>query len=280
MGAAKSPVGYGSGTLMSKNETEGRTAGVEFSLSGKVVLVTGASRGIGRAIAMACARAGADVALTYHGDRAGADSAATEIRALGRRPEVLQADTAVDADVAALARGARAAFGRVDVWINNAGFDILTGAGAELTWTEKLDQLLSVDLRGTVLASWAAVELMRAQEGGGAILNMSWDHVLAGMKGDNGQVFCAAKGGVYSFSRALAQSAAPHIRVNVLGPGWVETEYGKGLDKTVKERITESIPLARWAAPEEIAFAAVFLASDAANYITGQMLVINGGAVI
>ncbi len=253
---------------------------MEFSLSGKVVLVTGASRGIGRAIAMACARAGADVALTYHGDRAGADSAATEIRALGRRPEVLQADTAVDADVAALARGARAAFGRVDVWINNAGFDILTGAGAELTWTEKLDQLLSVDLRGTVLASWAAVELMRAQEGGGAILNMSWDHVLAGMKGDNGQVFCAAKGGVYSFSRALAQSAAPHIRVNVLGPGWVETEYGKGLDKTVKERITESIPLARWAAPEEIAFAAVFLASDAANYITGQMLVINGGAVI
>ena len=255
-------------------------SGVEFSLQGKVVLVTGASSGIGRAIAVACARAGAEVALTYREDRAGADSAAAEIRALGRRPEVIRTNIAIPADVTALAEAARKAFGRVDVWINNAVFDILTGPAAKLSWLEKLDRLLNVDLRGTVLASWAAVDLMRAQEGGGAILNMSWDHVLAGMKGDNGQVFCAAKGGVYSFSRALAQSAAPHIRVNVLGPGWVETEYGEGLDTEVKDRITQSIPLARWAAPEEIAFAAVFLASDAANYITGQMLVINGGAVI
>lgn len=265
---------------MSKNDTEVGAASAEFSLRGKVVLVTGASRGIGRAIALASARAGADVALTYRTDRTGAERVAAEIRSLGRPPQVFHADTADPADITALADGVRSAFGRVDVWINNAGSDILTGPAAKLPWIEKLDRLLSVDLRGTVLASWAAVELMRAQQGGGAILNMAWDHVVAGMEGTYGEIFCATKGGVYSFSRALARSVAPHIRVNVLGPGWVETGYGAGLDRPVKERITESIPLKRWATAEEIAYGAVFLASDAAAYITGQMVVINGGAVI
>jgi 3-oxoacyl-[acyl-carrier protein] reductase len=168
----------------------------------------------------------------------------------------------------------------VDVWINNAGADILTDAG-HTTWIEKLDRLMSVDLRGTVLASWAAVELMRAQQSGGVILNMAWDHVAAGgMTGEFAQVFCAAKGGIYSFSRVLARTVAPHIRVNVLAPGWVETAYGTALDPAVKQRITAGIPLQRWARPEEVAAAAVFLASDAAGYITGQMLMINGGDVI
>src|SRR3989449_6915115 len=158
---------------------------------------------------------------------------------------------------------------------------ILTGEGARLTWTEKLDRLLAVDLRGTVLASWAAVALMREQAGGGVILNMSWDHALTGaMRGEYSQVFCAVKGGVYSFSRALAQSAAPHIRVNVLGPGWGETAYGRELDDAVKRRITESIPLKRWATPQDVAHAAVYLASDAAGYVTGQMLLVNGGAIM
>ena len=138
-----------------------------------------------------------------------------------------------------------------------------------------------MDLRGTVLASWAAVRLMREQPPGGVIVNTSWDHVLSGaMKGEYAQVFCAAKGGVLSFSRALARSVAPHIRVNVLGPGWVETAYGAELDAAAKARITESIPLKRWARPEDVAHAAVYLASDAAGYVTGQMLVINGGAIV
>jgi len=253
----------------------------EVSLAGEVVVVTGASSGIGRAIALACAESGADVAVTYHGNRAGAEGTAEAIRGLGRRVEVLRADVAEPAEVAALARGAQAAFGRVDVWINNAGADILTGAPKRLSWAEKLDRVLAVDLRGTVLASWAAVELMRRQATGGTIVNMAWDQVLGGgTKGEYAEVFCAAKGGVYSFSRALARTVAPHVRVNVLGPGWVETAYGAELDPAVKGRITEGIPLKRWARPEEIAAAAVFLASDAASYITGQMLMINGGAVI
>jgi 3-oxoacyl-[acyl-carrier protein] reductase len=252
-----------------------------FSLGGKVALVTGASSGIGRAIALAYAAAGADVALSYCGNRRGAEETAERARAAGRRVETLQADIAEGRDVDALADAVRRAFGRVDVWVNNAGADILTGSAARLSWMEKLDRLLAVDLRGTVLASWKALELMRAQPPGGVILNVAWDHVLAGgMKGQYAQVFCAAKGGVYSFSRALAQSAAPHTRVNVLGPGWIETAYGSGLDEGVKQRITKSIPLGRWGTPEDIAHAAVYLASDAARYVTGQMLSVNGGSVV
>lgn len=252
-----------------------------LSLAGKVALVTGASRGIGRAIALACAEAGADVAMSYRTSERGATEVAAAIEALGRRTHVLQADTADPRDVERLARDAARAFGRVDVWINNAGADILTGVTATRSRLEKLDLLLAVDLRGTVLASWAAVDLMRGQPGGGVILNMSWDHVLSGgMKSDYAQVFCAAKGGVYSFSRALAHAVAPHIRVNLLGPGWIETAYGEGLDAAAKQRITSTIPLGRWGTPEEIAHAAVYLASDAAGYVTGQMLMINGGDVI
>jgi len=251
------------------------------TLTGKVVLITGASSGIGRAMALACAEAGADLALTYRANRRGADDTAESVRRHGRRVELLSVDVADERALETLAAQVREAFGRVDVWVNNAGADILTGEAARLTWIEKLDRLLAVDLRGTVLASWKAVALMRGQPAGGVILNVSWDHVLAGgTKGGYAEVFCAAKGGVYSFSRALARSVAPHIRVNVLGPGWIETAYGESLDPTVKERITRSIPLSRWGTPQDVAHAAVYLASDAAAYVTGQMLMINGGAVV
>lgn len=252
-----------------------------LSLEGKTVLVTGASRGIGRAITLACAQAGADVALTYRSNARQAEDVAAAVRALGRRAHLMRADISRPEDVATLGPGARDALGRVDVWVNSAGADILTGEARQLSPTQKLDLLLAVDLRGTVLASWAAVELMRTQGAGGVIINMSWDHVIAGsMKGEYAQLFCAAKGGVYSFSRALARTVAPEIRVNVLGPGWIETAYGAGLDPDQKARIGASVPLQRWGTPEDVAHAAVFLASDAAAYITGQMVMINGGGVM
>ena len=247
------------------------------------IVVTGASSGIGRAIALAYAAAGADVAVTYRTNRRGADETADGARAAGRRAEAIQADVAEQGDLDALGEMLRRSFGHVDVWVNNAGADILTGDAARLSRTEKLDRLLAVDLRGTVLASWKAVEVMDAQPpaSGGVILNMSWDHVLGGgIKSEYAQVFCAAKGGVYSFSRALAHSVAPRIRVNVLGPGWIETAYGSALDPAVKQRISARIPLGRWGTPEDIAHAAVYLASDAAAYVTGLMLMINGGGVV
>jgi 3-oxoacyl-[acyl-carrier protein] reductase len=252
----------------------------ESSLADKIVLVTGGSRGIGRATALACAAAGAAVAVTYRSGKSGAEAVADEVQALGRRAVVLRADTTVAGDLERLAAAARKALGRVDVWINNAGADILTGKTRQRPRLEKLDLLLAVDLRGTILGSWAAVELMRDQPGGGTIINMAWDHVAFGIGGEPAQLYAAAKGGVASFSKSLAHTVAPHIRVNVLAPGWVETAYGEGLDPAVKSRITGTIPLERWGTPQDVAHAVVYLASDAAAYVTGQMLMINGGAVM
>ncbi len=257
--------------------TEVKASGL---LEGRKILVTGASSGIGRAIARACARAGADIATTYRTNLAGAEAIAAEIRAVGRRAAVIPADIAQAADLERLSGVLRAEFGRIDVWINNAGADILTGAGATLSRLEKLDRLLSVDLRGTMLASWAAVTMMREQDGGGVIINMSWDGALRGRGGENPELFSAVKGGVLSFSRSLARTAAPRIRVNVLGPGWIETAFGEEADPGFKRKVSESVPLGRWGTPEDVAGAAVFLASDAASYMTGQLLMVNGGDVM
>ena len=247
-------------------------------LDGKIALVTGASSGIGRAIALGCAREGADLAITYRANADGAEAAAQSIRALGRRAEVLRADISREDEVAALVRSLRERFAQVDVWINNAGADILTGAGRELSRLEKLDLVLAVDLRGTILASWAAADMMG--ERGGAIINMSWDHVTVGMAGENPVLYSAAKGGVASFSKSLARQVAPAIRVNILAPGFIETAFGEQADPEWHREVQRRTPLARWGQPDDLVGAAVFLASDEARFVTGQMIMVNGGVVM
>jgi 3-oxoacyl-[acyl-carrier protein] reductase len=249
------------------------------TLEGKVVVVTGASSGIGRAIAGRCAAAGADVLISYRRNRRGADEVARELAATGRRVEVLQADIAREEDVATLTREARARFGQVDVWINNAGADILTGEATQLTPLEKLDLLLAVDVRGTVLASWAAAKLMREQGRGGVIINMSWDHVILGMAGENPVLYSAAKGAVMSFSKSFAREVAPDIRVNILAPGFIETAFGQDANPRFREEVVEQTPLKRWGTPADVAAAALFLASDDAQFMTGQMMMVNGGVL-
>lgn len=248
-------------------------------LDHKIVLVTGASSGIGQAIALRCARAGADLAITYRKNQSGAGATAQQIRALGRRVEVVRADISRREEIETLTGRVKQAFDRVDVWINNAGADILTGTAGGLSRLEKLDLVLQVDLRGTVLASWAAVDLMRAQ-GGGAIINMSWDHITQGMEGENPGLYSAAKGGIASFSKSLARDVAPDIRVNILAPGFIETAFGEGAHPRFREKVIGMTPLRRWGTPDDVAAAAVFLASDAAAFITGQMLSVNGGVVM
>ena len=249
-------------------------------LAGKTIVVTGASSGIGRAIALAMAHAGGDVAVTYRANEDGVRAVAREIETLGRRTHVAKLDLANAASIDALAEQVRAAFGRIDVWVNNAGADILTGRGAELSTLEKLDQLLAVDLRGTILASWKAAELMRAQPDGGVILNMSWDHVNFGLEGTNPEMFSAAKGGVMSFSKSLARSVAPKVRVNILAPGWIETAFGSGVGRPYYHQVEEATPLGRWGTPDDVARVAVFLASPDAAFLTGQMVMVNGGVVM
>ena len=253
---------------------------VALPLAGRGVLVTGGSSGIGRAIAIAMARAGADVAVTYRANDAGARETAQVVEGAGRRAAALRLDLADEALVARVGEDALAALGRLDVWVNNAGADILTGPAADLPTVAKLDLLLAVDLRGTMLASWRAVDLLASQPDGGVLINMSWDHVVSGMAGANPQLFAAVKGGVLAFSKALARSVAPRVRVNVLAPGWIDTAFGSELDANRRRAIAESTPLRRWGTPEDVANAAVFLASPASSYLTGQTINVGGGMVM
>jgi 3-oxoacyl-[acyl-carrier protein] reductase len=250
---------------------------MDDSLKGRVALVTGASSGIGKAIALAAARAGADVALTYRANEKGARAVEREISDLGRRPCVSQLDLADGNAIQALGPAVRRALGRIDIWINNAGADILTGPHAQLSRDEKLDMLLRVDLRGTMIASWQAAELL---EDDGVIINMSWDHVLTGMPGTNPEMYAAVKGGVLAFSKSLARSVAPRIRVNVLAPGWIATAFSGEMEGDAHRLVAEAAPMKRWGTPEDVASAAIFLASPASGFMTGQALLIGGGTVM
>jgi 3-oxoacyl-[acyl-carrier protein] reductase len=249
-------------------------------LAGRVLLVTGGSSGIGRAIALAAARAGADVALTYRTSRTAADAVTAQIRSLGRRAAALPLDLSDAGQIERLGPAAAAALGRVDVWVNNAGADILTGDQAALSPVQKLDLLLSVDLRGTALASWQAAELLAGNAEGGVIVNMSWDHVLTGMAGVNPQMFAAVKGGVLAFSKSLARTVAPAVRVNVVAPGWIATAFADGLDMAARSEVEASTPLGRWGSPDDVAGAVVYLASPAASFLTGQTILVGGGVVM
>ena len=250
------------------------------SLAGRTVLVTGGSSGIGKAIALAAARAGADVAITFRANAQGAEEVQRAIGALGRRTSAIHLDLASAASLADLGASARRALGCVDVWINNAGADILTGDGASLSRIEKLDRLIAVDLRGTMLASWQAAEMLGAQTGGGVIINMSWDHVITGMAGQNPELYSAVKGGILAFSKSLARSVAPRVRVNVIAPGFIETGFGARADERWRREVVEATPLQRWGTPDDVAGAAVFLASPAAAFLTGQTILVGGGVVM
>jgi 3-oxoacyl-[acyl-carrier protein] reductase len=242
--------------------------------------VTGASSGIGRAIAEAYAAEGAVVLLTHRASPERAHEVADAIGARGGRALVRQADLATRDACERLVAEARDELGRLDVWVNNAGADVLTGEAAAWDWERKLDTLLAVDLKGTIASSYAAGEVMREQEGGGAIVNMSWDHVTTGMAGDDPQLFSAVKGGVLAFSKSLARRLAPEVRVNVLCPGWIETAFGEQADSDFRHEVAQDTPLRRWGRPQDVAEAALYLASPGAAFVTGQALNVNGGVVM
>jgi 3-oxoacyl-[acyl-carrier protein] reductase len=242
--------------------------------------VTGASSGIGRAIAETYAAEGAVVLLTHRDSPERAREVSDAIAARGGRTLVRQADLATRDGCERLVAEARDELGRVDVWVNNAGADVLTGEAAGWEWERKLDVLLAVDLKGTIACSYAIGEVMQRQERGGTVVNMSWDHVTTGMAGDDPQLFAAVKGGVLAFSKSLARALAPDVRVNVLCPGWIETSFGEQADRDFYRSVAQDTPLGRWGRPQDVADAALYLASPEAAFVTGQAINVNGGVVM
>ena len=249
-------------------------------LQRRAAVVTGASGGLGREIALTLAREGADVVAHYHSSSGPAEAVVEEVRALGRRGAALQADISDAEAVERLVADALRELGRLDIWMNIAGADILTGRGARLTHLEKLERVTQVDLRGTVLCSWAVADIMMRQ-GSGVIVNVAWDYDPAGVGSHIAEAFAASKGGVEMFSKSLAFRVAPRgVRVNVIAPGWIETAYGETLDRERYDSVATGIPMKRWGRPGDIAGAALFLASDESAFVTGQTLRVNGGKVM
>ena len=218
--------------------------------------------------------------LTHRASPERAQAVSEAIAARGGRAQVRQADLATREGCERLVAEAREQLGRLDFWINNAGADVLTGEAAEWEWERKLDVLLAVDLKGTIACSYAVGEAMRRQERGGTIVNMSWDHVATGMAGDDPQLFAAVKGGVLAFSKSLARALAPDVRVNVLCPGWIETSFGEQVDPEFHRSVAQDTPLGRWGSPQDVAAAALYLASPEAAFVTGQAICVNGGVVM
>jgi 3-oxoacyl-[acyl-carrier protein] reductase len=243
-------------------------------LSGKVALVTGAQQGIGRAIAMALARDGADVGVNFLDDAKAAEAVASEIRGLGRRAVTIQGDVSRAASVESMVKTAVDALGPPEILVNNAG--VFPRASflelAEREW----DLVLGVNLKGSFLCAQAVARVLVAANRPGAIVNIS----SSAVRGDpRGVHYSSSKAGVVGLTRAMALALAPHrIRVNAIAPGLTDTaqpRYGN-TEAQIAERARE-IPLGRIAQPEEIARVAVFLATEEAGWITGELIHVNGG---
>ena len=242
-------------------------------LAGKRALVTGASRGIGRAVALRLAAEGASVALNYRAGREDAESAAAEIASAGGSAVVLPGDVSVAAEAEALVTGAAEALGGLDILVNNAGVtrDNLLMRLSEEDW----DAALNTNLKGAFLCSKAAVRPMLRQRFG-RIVNMS---SVVALTGNPGQAnYTAAKAGLIGFTRTVAREVASRgITVNALAPGFIETQMIESIPDDLRGQILERIPLGKFGSPEDVAGCVAFLCSGDGAYITGQTISIDGG---
>jgi 2-amino-4-hydroxy-6-hydroxymethyldihydropteridine diphosphokinase len=245
-------------------------------LVGFRALVTGSTSGIGLAIARAYLRAGATV--IGHGrstDRRAPAGALGESRKLdGFHPGEFSSTF----DFERFVEEAWRDFGPLDIWVNNAGADTLTGAAAAWPFERKLQALWEVDVLGTIQLS-RAIGARMYKRGSGVIINMGWDQAEIGMDGDSGQLFASSKGAIMSFTKSLAVTLAPNVRVNCLAPGWIRTAWGERASSDWHERVRRETLMGRWGTVEDVASAACWLASPAASFMTGQVIRVNGGAI-
>ena len=245
-------------------------------LDGKTALVTGASRGIGRAIALCLAAEGARVAINYAGNVKAAEEVKAIIEAAGGTAILCQADIADSAAVEAMIADVVKEFGAIDILVNNAGItrDTLLMRMKD----EDFAKVLDTNLKGVFYCTKAVSKLMMKKRSG-RIVNMA---SVVGLVGNAGQTnYAAAKAGVIGFSKAAAKELASRgITVNVVAPGFIGTDMTAGLPESVKEKMLTDIPLGRMGEPEDVANAVLFLASDQASYITGQVVNVDGGMVM
>ncbi|MDZ4689206.1 MAG: SDR family oxidoreductase [Planctomycetaceae bacterium] len=247
-------------------------------LSDRNIVVTGSTSGIGRAIALEAARAGANILV--HGAREPSTAVDTceEIRRQGRQCWYERCDFRLQDTWAEFVARVYDRCGLVHAWVNGAGVDLLTGVESQWDYGTKLQTLLTVDVTATVQLSKLVGERMR-QAGAGVILNIGWDQADRGMEGDSAELFSVAKNAIMGFTRSLAVSLAPQVRVNCIAPGWIKTAWGERASDEWQQRVLRETPLKRWGTPEDIAKLARFLLSDDASYLTGQVINANGGAV-
>ena len=245
-------------------------------LDGKTALVTGASRGIGRAIALCLAAEGARVAINYAGNVKAAEEVKASVEAAGGTAILCQADIADSAAVETMVADVVKEFGAIDILVNNAGItrDTLLMRMKD----EDFAKVLDTNLKGVFYCTKAVAKLMMKKRAG-RIINMA---SVVGLVGNAGQTnYAAAKAGVIGFSKSAAKELASRgITVNVVAPGFIGTDMTAGLPESVKEKMLTDIPLGRMGEPEDVANAVLFLASDQASYITGQVVNVDGGMVM
>jgi len=248
------------------------------SAIGHTAVVTGSTSGIGRACARALASAGYRVAIHGRSAAAAADVVAELAATHGadRVAGTFLADLSEEFAAIRLADEVAAVLGRIDAVVAVAGADVLTGPPAAWPFDRKLEELLKVDVAGTIAIARAVGRHM-ADDAGGSIVTIGWDQAAVGMEGDSGELFAAVKGGVMAFTRSLARSLAPKVRVNCLAPGWIRTKWGEGASEAWQRRAVRESMLGRWGTPENVADAAAWLVSDDAAFVTGQVIAVNGG---
>jgi 3-oxoacyl-[acyl-carrier protein] reductase len=245
-------------------------------LQGKTAVITGAGHGIGRTLALGFAEQGATVMVHYASSEQGAQEVVAQIQQQGGRALLAQADLRKAEEVSHLVEQAHEQLGTIDIWINNAGASANSQETHGMSESDVLERMVQVDIMGT----WHCCHTVEPyMSDGGCILNTGWNGALAGAPGFTSQMYAMSKGAIISLTRCLAVEFAPHIRVNCIAPGYIENDWSRGLSTSTRQRLIRNVPLQRWGTAEDILGTALFLASPAASYITGQVIVVDGGEV-
>ena len=243
-------------------------------------IVTGASSGIGQAIAVSLAHAGVSrLLIHYCQNRQGAEQTAAAVEPFGCEASLLAADLSSGDDRHRLVETAFERLGNLQTWVNNAGADVLTGDAASLDFDAKLRRLIDVDVVGTIQLSRLVAQRLLEQESKlpPSIAFIGWDQAPCGMEGDAGQMFGTVKAAVMAFAASLAQTLAPHVRVNTIAPGWIQTSWGESSSDYWNDRAKDQSLMHRWGQPGDVARAVLFATDPENTFLTGQTIDINGG---